>query len=43
MIIRAEIAELGRQVLGLVALLRAERKDIPEVVRELSRWWHRGS
>jgi hypothetical protein len=25
--------------LALVALLRAERKDIPAVVRERSRWW----
>jgi hypothetical protein len=25
-------------VLGTIALLRADRKDIPEVVRWLSRW-----
>jgi hypothetical protein len=33
----------GRLVLGLVALFRAERKEIPTVVRELSGWWHHGS
>jgi hypothetical protein len=27
--------------LALVALVRAERKDIPAVVRELARWWRR--
>jgi hypothetical protein len=32
---------LGRFGLALVALVRAERKDIPEVVRGLARWWHR--
>jgi hypothetical protein len=26
-------------ILGLVALLRAEKKDIPDVVRALSRWF----
>jgi uncharacterized membrane protein YdcZ (DUF606 family) len=32
---------VGRIGLGLVALLRADRKDIAEVVRALARWWHR--
>jgi hypothetical protein len=32
---------LGQLGLAFVALVRAERKDIPEVVRELARWWHR--
>lgn len=32
---------LGRLGLALVALVRAERKDIPELVRELGRWWYR--
>lgn len=31
----------GMLALALVALVRAERKDIAEVVRELARWWHR--
>ena len=43
MINGAQITDLTLQVLGLVALLRAKPKDIPEVVRELSRWWHPGS
>jgi hypothetical protein len=30
-------------VLGLVALLRAERNEIPTVVREFSGWCHHGS
>jgi hypothetical protein len=34
---------LGHLMLGLVALVRAERKDIPEVVRELANWWGRGA
>ena len=34
---------VGRFGLGLVALIRAERKDIPAVVRELARWWQRWS
>jgi hypothetical protein len=29
----------GMVGLALVALLRTERKDIPAVVKELSRWW----
>lgn len=29
----------GMLGLGLVALLRAEAKDIPAVVRELAQWW----
>jgi hypothetical protein len=32
---------LGQLGLALVALVRAERKDIPEVVRELTAWWRR--
>jgi hypothetical protein len=28
-------------VLGLVALLRCRREDVPETVRELGRWWRR--
>lgn len=39
-----EIAALayiaGLVGLAFVALLRAERKDIPRLVRELARWWH---
>jgi hypothetical protein len=31
---------IGRLGLALVALIRAERKAIPDVVRELTRWWH---
>jgi hypothetical protein len=27
--------------LGLVALIRCETKDVPEVVRELAKWWRR--
>ncbi len=27
-------------LLGLAALLLADRKDIPAVVRELGQWWH---
>ena len=32
---------LGQLALALVALVRAERKDIPEVVRGLAAWWGR--
>lgn len=28
-------------VLALVALLRARREDIPQVVEALAPWWHR--
>jgi hypothetical protein len=28
-------------VLGLVALLRCRREDVPETVRELGQWWRR--
>ena len=27
--------------LALVALMRARREDIPQVVEALARWWHR--
>lgn len=37
----AVVYVLGLLGLGFVALIRAERKDIPEVVRELAHWWHR--
>jgi hypothetical protein len=30
-------------VLGLVALLRCRREDIPAIVRALASWWGRGS
>jgi hypothetical protein len=30
---------LGQLGLALVALVRAERKDVPEVIRELARWY----
>ena len=26
-------------VLGIIALVRADSKDIPSVVRELAKWW----
>lgn len=32
---------LGQLALGFFALKRAETKDIPVVVQELARWWHR--
>jgi hypothetical protein len=28
-------------VLGLVALIRCRREDIPAIVRALAAWWHR--
>jgi hypothetical protein len=28
-------------VLGLVALLRCRKEDIPAIVRALASWWHR--
>lgn len=28
-------------VLGLVALIRCRREDIPSIVRALASWWHR--
>ena len=28
-------------VLGLVALIRCDRKDIPAIVRALALWWRR--
>jgi hypothetical protein len=31
----------GLILLGLVALVRAKREDIPEVVRALASWWRR--
>lgn len=37
----ALVMVVGMLALALVALVRAERKDIAEVVRELARWWHR--
>jgi hypothetical protein len=37
------VCSVGRLGLGLVALIRADRKDIPAVVRELARWWQRWS
>jgi hypothetical protein len=33
----------GQVVLGLVALLRVERNDIPTVLQEISGWWDPGS
>ena len=32
---------LGLVALGLVALLRCDKKDLPEIVRALASWWHR--
>jgi hypothetical protein len=34
------VCAIGVLGLGLVALLRADQKDISKVVRELSGWWH---
>ena len=28
-------------ILGLVALIRCRREDIPAIVRALAAWWHR--
>lgn len=28
-------------VLGLAALFRGRREDIPAIMRALARWWHR--
>jgi hypothetical protein len=39
--VTALVTIVGMLGLALVALLRAERKDIPAVVRALTHWWHR--
>jgi hypothetical protein len=39
--VTAMVAIVGMLGLALVALLRAERKDIPAVVRALAPWWRR--
>jgi hypothetical protein len=39
--VAALVAIVGMLGLALVALLRAERKDIPSVVRALAHWWRR--
>ena len=41
LLVVAAVYFLGLLGLGFIALIRAERKDIPEVVRELAHWWHR--
>jgi hypothetical protein len=28
-------------ILGLVALVRGRREDIPAIIRTLARWWHK--
>jgi hypothetical protein len=38
-VIAGLIVAVGLLVLALVALVRADRKDIPAVVRELAQWW----
>jgi hypothetical protein len=35
------LSVVGRLVLALVALIRADSKDIPDIVRGLACWWHR--
>jgi hypothetical protein len=39
--VAAAVCVAGLFGLGLVALIRADPKGIPEVVRELANWWHR--
>jgi len=39
--VTALVTIVGMLGLALVALLRAERKDIPAVVRALAHWWRR--
>jgi hypothetical protein len=39
--VAAAVCVAGLFGLGLVALIRAHPKDIPEVVRELTNWWYR--
>jgi hypothetical protein len=41
--VTALVTIVGMLGLALVALLRAERKDIPAVVRALAHWWRRQS
>ena len=40
-VVAAGLVALARVLLAVIALCRADRKDIPAIVAALARWWHK--